>query len=279
MSTHATPRTALAPHVAADGNKQIAVTFEQMERMAATMAKSGLFGMKTPDQALALMLISQAEGRHPALAAQEYHIIQGRPSLKADTLLSRFQQAGGSVKWNSYTDQKVSAIFSHSSGGTVPIEWTMERAKAVKNWNKDKNCWEALTDKLNWQNYPRAMLRARVISEGVRTCYPGVAVGIYTPEEIEDGVPEVDVTPTSINAAVQQATEAERAAATALTQEEREEHMKAIKSAGNQELLARAFGSAWTHASEAKDKSARDAFKTAYDGKKEELSKLAEVVK
>jgi hypothetical protein len=30
------------------------------------------------------------------------------------------------------------------------------------------------------------MLRARVISEGIRTVYPGVAVGIYTPEEVND---------------------------------------------------------------------------------------------
>jgi hypothetical protein len=30
------------------------------------------------------------------------------------------------------------------------------------------------------------MLRARVISEGIRTVFPGVAVGVYTPEEVAD---------------------------------------------------------------------------------------------
>ena len=30
------------------------------------------------------------------------------------------------------------------------------------------------------------MLRARVISEGIRTVYPGVVVGVYTPEEVSD---------------------------------------------------------------------------------------------
>ena len=95
-TTNATPRTAVATRVAADGNS---VTFEQMERMASAVAKSGLFGVKTADQALALMLVAQAEGRSPAVAAQEYHIIQGRPALKADTLLARYQQAGGTVKF------------------------------------------------------------------------------------------------------------------------------------------------------------------------------------
>lgn len=54
-----------------------------------------------------------------------------------------------------------------------------------------------LTGKDTWKQYPRQMLRARVISEGIRTVYPGVAVGVYTPEEVQDfdTKPMVDVTP------------------------------------------------------------------------------------
>ena len=47
-------------------------SFADMERLAESIAKSRLFGIQTPDQALTLMAISQAEGRHPALAASEY---------------------------------------------------------------------------------------------------------------------------------------------------------------------------------------------------------------
>ena len=42
------------------------IPFNEVQGMAAAIAKSGLFGMKTPDQALALMLVAQAEGQHPA---------------------------------------------------------------------------------------------------------------------------------------------------------------------------------------------------------------------
>jgi hypothetical protein len=42
-----------------------------------------------------------------------------------------------------------------------------------------------LASKDNWKNYARAMLRARCVSEGVRTVYPGCVVGVYTPEEVE----------------------------------------------------------------------------------------------
>lgn len=151
------------------------VPLNDMERLAIAVAKSGLFGMRTSEQALALMAISQAEGTHPALAARDYHIIQGRPTLKADAMLARFQAAGGKVEWHDYTDIKVSATFSHPQGGTVMIDWDMNRARKADLGTKE-----------NWKKYPRNMLRARVISEGVRTVYPGVCVGIYTPEEAQD---------------------------------------------------------------------------------------------
>ena len=146
-----------------------------MQTMAVAITKSGLFGMKTQDQALALMLVAQAEGKHPASIAADYDIIQGRAALKSNSMLARFQQAGGRVEWHDHTDQKVSATFSHQSGGSLKIEWDMARAKTAGLGGKD-----------NWNKYPRQMLRARVISEGVRSVYPAVLNGMYAPEEVQD---------------------------------------------------------------------------------------------
>lgn len=153
------------------------VTISDMERMANAVAKSGLFGAKTLEQALALMLIAQAEGRHPASAARDYDIIQGRPSKKAEAMLRDFLAAGGNVEWQTLTDEKVSATFSHPQGGSVMIEWDMNRAKTA-----------GLSTRENWKKYPRAMLRSRVVSEGVRTVYPAATGGLYAPEEAEDVV-------------------------------------------------------------------------------------------
>jgi hypothetical protein len=151
------------------------ITVDQIQTMANAVVKSQLFGMKTVEQATALMLIAQAEGYHPALAARDYHIIQGRPTLKAETMMARFQQQGGKVDWKTLTDEEVTATFSHPSGGSATITWTIEQAKKA-----------SLTGKDNWKNYPRAMLRARVVSEGIRTVFPGVVLGVYTPEEVQD---------------------------------------------------------------------------------------------
>lgn len=161
-----------------------------IERMAAICAKSGLFGMKTPEQAAALMLLCQAENIHPMLAVRDYHIVGTRPALKADAMLARYQQVGGRVRWETITDSVCAATFSHPSSGDVRIEWTMERALRIEDYSYKTNKMEKLTDKQVWKNYPRQMLRARVISEGVRTSYPAVVCGIYTPEEVGDMVPD-----------------------------------------------------------------------------------------
>ena len=154
------------------------IPVSEMRQMASAVAKSGLFGIKTEDQALALMLIAQGEGLHPAIAARDYHVIQGRPTLKADAMLARFQAAGGKVEWKTYTDQQVTGVFSHPQGGSLELTWTMKQAHAIGLAGKD-----------NWNKYPRAMLRSRCVSEGIRTVYPGCVVGTYTDEEVESFSP------------------------------------------------------------------------------------------
>jgi len=151
------------------------VPVADIEKMAGAITKSKMFGMKTTEEAFALMLIAQAEGMHPAIAARDYHVIQGRPTLKADAMLARFQNAGGKVQWDVYTDAEVTGTFSHPSGGSLKLTWTFAQAKTI-----------GLTGKDNWKYYPRAMLRARCISEGIRTVYPGCVVGTYTAEELEE---------------------------------------------------------------------------------------------
>jgi len=155
------------------------IPVSDVERMARAIASSKLFGVKSPDEALALMLIAQAEGRHPASAAGDYNIIQGRPAKKADAMLRDFLAAGGRVEWKELNDKRAEATFSHPSGGTVTIDWDLARAKSA-----------GLGGKEMWGKYPRQMLRSRVVSEGIRTVCPGATSGMYVPEEVRDMQPD-----------------------------------------------------------------------------------------
>ncbi len=153
----------------------------QIREIAGAIAQSGLFGIKTEQQAYALMLIADAEGLHPATVAQDYDVIQGRPARKTHSVLARFQSAGGKVDWIELTETRAKAEFTHPKGGSVVIEWSIEMAKRA-----------GLTGKDNWRNYPRAMLRARCIAEGVRAVFPGAIGGALLVEEAQDLEPQAD---------------------------------------------------------------------------------------
>ena len=160
-------------------NELIQYSISDIEKMSIAVAKSGLFGVKLPEQAMALMLISQAEGRHPALAARDYHVISvggvHTPSKKAEAMLRDFQHGGGRVEWQQLDDTAAIATFTHPAGGTVTIDWTMERAQKA-----------GLTKNPMWTKFPRAMLRSRCVSEGVRTVFPAATSGFYEPGEAQD---------------------------------------------------------------------------------------------
>lgn len=168
--------------------------------MAKAIADSKLFGIQTPAQALALGLLCQAEGRHPAEAARDYHIINGKPSLKADAMLARFQQAGGKVEWHDYTHDAVTGTFTHPQGGSIRVSWTLKDAERA-----------GLTGNPTWKKFPRQMLRARCISEAVRSIFPAVLSGCYAPEEVAEFAPvqvQTEPEPLAIEATAQPLPEA-----------------------------------------------------------------------
>jgi hypothetical protein len=151
------------------------IPFNELVQMAEVIAESKLFGIQNAKQALALGLLCQAEGRHIGEAGRDYHIIAGKPVLKSEIMLARFQAAGGKVEYHEYTVESVSVTFTHPQGGSLKVTWTIQDAKRA-----------GLLGNPTWQKYPKQMLSNRVISEGIRRTYPGVLSGCYTPEEITD---------------------------------------------------------------------------------------------
>lgn len=152
------------------------VPMQDLDRMAVAFSKSQLFGSKTPEQCLALLLLAQAEGQHPAIAMRDFDVIQNRPAKKSEAMLRSFLAAGGTVEWHSMTDSLAEASFSHpqgSNGKPVKISWDLERAKKAGLSGKDM-----------YAKYARQMLANRVISEGCRRVYPAATSGMYEPGEV-----------------------------------------------------------------------------------------------
>jgi hypothetical protein len=152
------------------------IPVSDMTVMADSIVKSGFYGFKSKEQVLAVMLVAQAENKHPASVVQEYDIIQGKPALKSQAILARFQLSGGSVQWDVVTPKAVKGTFKHPQGGTLTVEWTIEMARQAGIYR----------DGSGWSKYPEDMLRARVISRAVRSIYPACILGHYATEEVMD---------------------------------------------------------------------------------------------
>ena len=145
--------------------------------VANALAKSELWPGANPNTILMLCYLAEAEGHHPAVVYRDYHILQGKPSKKAEAILRDFSAAGGRVEWHDLDDTVADAAFHHPSG-TVRIEWTIRRAQ------------QAGLNTAMWRKYPRQMLRSRCISEGVRSVCPAATSGLYEESEVADIVAE-----------------------------------------------------------------------------------------
>jgi hypothetical protein len=152
-------------------NEQI----ESLERIATIIARSGMGGFKSSEQAMVALLLALAEGIPFGRIIHEYHVINGRLSLRSECMLARFQQAGGTIQYIDRGPACVTVSATHPKGGSLTVTWTMARAREA-----------GLTSNPTWAKHPTAMLAARAIAEAVRAVYPACLSGIIAEEEAEE---------------------------------------------------------------------------------------------
>lgn len=147
--------------------------------LGSSIFKSGIFGLDKPEQGEILAMQCLVERKSPLELARTYHFINGQLAIKSDALLAKFNQAGGSVNWITRTDELVEAEFTR---GTTKAFIKSAMSEYVANGvalGKDGK------PKDNWKRWPRRMLTARAISEGVRLVAPECCFGTYTAEEMD----------------------------------------------------------------------------------------------
>lgn len=151
-----------------------------IDQMGKSFHQSQIMGVSTPGDGAVLALTCMCEGITPLEFAKTYHIINGRPSMRADMMAAKFRGAGGKVKWvNLGDDGKVAEAEFTFDGQSLLIKYTIEDAKAVVGDKLDK-------PDSNWRKDRGAMLRARLITKAIRILAPELIAGVYTPEELED---------------------------------------------------------------------------------------------
>jgi hypothetical protein len=162
-----------------------------IKTLGGAIFKSGIFGLDKPEQGEVLAMQCLAERKSPLELARTYHFIQGQLAIRSDALLAKFHQAGGSVTWTTRTDTEVFANFKCGSS-VANISATM--GEYIANGTATKADGKTLKD--NWRKWPRRMLTARAISEGVRLVAPECCFGVYVAEEIESKT--LEIVPTTL---------------------------------------------------------------------------------
>jgi hypothetical protein len=165
-----------------------------IKTLGGAIFKSGIFGLDKPEQGEILAMQCLAERKSPLELARTYHFIQGQLAIRSDALLAKFHQIGGTVEWTNRSDLAVIATFRKGKSEAV-ITATMK--EYIENGTATKADGKTLKD--NWKKWPRRMLTARAVSEGVRLIAPECCFGVYVAEEIMDAnIPSKAARPTSL---------------------------------------------------------------------------------
>ena len=157
-------------------------------KAANAMAASGFFqDARQAAQAVVKILAGQELGVGPFTSMTGVYIIQGRPALSANIMAAAVKRSGRyNFRVSELSDTRCEIIFFEGGQECGRSTFTADEARKAGTKNMDK--------------YPRNMLYARAISNGVRWFCPDVLGGspVYTPEELGASVNEdgqvIDVT-------------------------------------------------------------------------------------
>lgn len=131
--------------------------------------------IRTPEQACYLILAGAEMGMPATRALRSLMIVKGKVIEGADSQLARFKECGGRAQFAALDDTRAELRLRHPNGDEHVETYTIEDAKRA-----------GLLTNVNWQKHPRAMLRSRAITAGLKSIGWIDAVGAYDPDEARE---------------------------------------------------------------------------------------------
>lgn len=162
------------------GNELIKITqlpINEIMSIGKAFAESGMFAdTKSAAQAIVKIQAGQEIGIPPFQSMTGIHIISGKPTIGAGIIASRIKGSGKyDYKVQEQSDKVCSIDFYQGKDLIGNSTFTIEDARRAQTKNMDK--------------FPKNMLFARAISNGVKWFCPDIFSGpVYTPEEMGEVV-------------------------------------------------------------------------------------------
>lgn len=138
--------------------------------------------IKTPGQAAAIILAGRELGMEPMLALRSITMVQGKIVVAADAQLALFKARGGRATFVKLTDTDAMLELTHPNGDEHTETFTMKDATQA-----------GLTGNSTWKKFPKAMLRSRCITAGLKSIGFEPTSGAYDPDEAQHFAPAVVV--------------------------------------------------------------------------------------
>jgi hypothetical protein len=168
-------------------------SWQVLKQQTAELIASGFLpqSIKTPQQAIAIILKGRELGIPPMQALSHIHVINGKLCMSAELMGAQILKLHPKTRINFLSRTNTKCELEVIRDGCKPstFTFTMEDAQAA-----------GITGNPSWKKYPRAMLHARCVSEMARSLFPDAISGVsYTPEELGATVDEsgdiIDVSP------------------------------------------------------------------------------------
>ncbi len=162
------------------------------ERIHDSRLFSGSFG--NAGAIFAIILRGRSLGIDAVTSLSNFHMIEGRPTMHAALIVGLVLRSGKAEYFDlAHTDDQKATWVTKRKGAQreVTLSFTTDDALGA-------GLLETFEGKLrgvsksgkpsNWSKYRKVMLRWRAATELARAVYPDVVTGLYTPDEISDGV-------------------------------------------------------------------------------------------
>lgn len=156
-------------------------TMSDLVKAGELLAQSGMFGISNPGAGFVVAATCHQQGITLMEFQRSYHIIEGKPAMRADAMLAALRQRGGTYK----------IIENSVNRAAIEIEFEKQKhtfAFSMEDAKRTGDCFKAdgKTLKNTWEKRKDDMLWARCVSRAVRRICPEIVSGLYTPEEVSD---------------------------------------------------------------------------------------------
>jgi|SRR5579872_1049624 len=169
--------------------------FATMKQMASIMLKSGFLpkALRTEEQVITILIKGRELELPPMESLSSIQVIDGKPAVSPQLMLALINRSGEAQDIVIEGDATKCTVTMTRRGRKPHTQtFTMDMARKMMTRDRETGRSIPLTEKYNWRQMPEVMLQWRAVSACARVVFPDVISGLYTPDEMDVDVTDVD---------------------------------------------------------------------------------------